>query len=150
MGPLGGVFILSRCELEEDIAPWIEVTFTAQASSFEEVKVIAENEGTGFSQKIKKLKVFNGNEELIIPKESLEDIRNARLDTMMISSEAGYDKFPWLYVSFVLGSPAPGVEWDFPRIYFAFQDNKFVKRFATKARKGGGREFIENWKPIQN
>ena len=133
---------------EENMALWKAVTITAQPNKpFEEVKVSVEVEIVGISQRFKKFKIFHGNKELIIPNEALEILKSPVLHTIEVSSEAGYDKDPWLYVSIVLSSPKPGIEWDYPRVYFAFQNNKFVKRFTTKNAKGGGRVFVDEWKP---
>ena len=133
---------------EEDIANWKTVSIIAQPVSFsEEVKVHAEREDAGWSSKFKVLRIFQGEEELTIPEEALKIVKNPRLETLKISSEAGYNGVPWLYVSFELERPEPGIEWDFPRVYLAFQNGKFVNRFVAKRREDGARDFVDEWEP---
>ena len=68
----------------------------------------------------------------------MEIAKNPMLHTLQISTERGCDAHPWLYVSFVLDRPKPDAKWDFPRVYFAFQNDKFVKRFVSRKKEDGG------------
>lgn len=137
---------ISAYSSEEDMANWDSVTVIAQAGSFKDVKVTAEIEWKGSEEKFKLLKVFSGLTELVIPAEATKDILNPALSTLMVSSEAGYGEFPLLYVSFLLSNAGAQEAVGPTRIYFAFQENKFIKRFATRLKKDGSRDFIEDWK----
>jgi hypothetical protein len=135
---------------EEDIATWLSVSVTAQPSKpFERVQVFMEVASSDFDAQIKALRITLQGHDLSFPKEAIADLRHPLLNTVWISSEAGYDKDPWLYISFELGMPESkrGMAWDSPRIYLAFQNGKFIKRFTSRRKSEGGRTFTDEWKP---
>ena len=134
---------------EEDIAGWRSVAVVAQCREpVGEVRVTAEIQGAGFDVTLKTLKITSGGRKLTVPKQAIATIMNPMLDTLRVSCEPGHDGRPWLYVSFGLAMPKPGTpKWDYPRIYLAFQEGKFVKRFSTVRAKDGGRVFGDEWKP---
>jgi hypothetical protein len=141
------VLVLARSALasEEHIVPWHSVTVVAQAGEPQgDVRVTIDTQQVAdFDVKIKTLKIVSRGKKLVVPKEAIATIKNPALDTLRISHEAGYDKHPWLYVSIAVGAPQRGM----PRVYLAFQNGKFVKRFTATRQKDGGRTFTDEWKP---
>jgi len=139
-----------RVDSEEEILLWRSCTITTQAHGTippHETVVAAEVEGEGQSQKLKTFRIRHGDRELRIPGNGLEAARNPMLHTLQVGGERGYGKYPWLYVSVALDQPGKKTEIGFPRIYFAFQNNRFVKRFTATPRQGGGRTFSDDWAP---
>ena len=145
-----GLSVSSVIASEEDIAGWLSVSITAQASKpFEKVDALMEITGLDFNAGIKVLRISCQGHALSFPPEAIAGLRHPLLQTLMISSLAGCDEYPWLYISFELGMPESrrGTAWEPPRVYLAFQNDKFVKRFMSRNRPEGGRTFTDEWRP---
>jgi hypothetical protein len=133
---------------QEQIADWKNVIVVAQpAKPFGLVSVSVTPSLEDPAGPISMLLVGHRNKVIPIPAKAWEIVKNPKMNTLQISTERGYDAHPWLYVSIVLDRPKPDAEWDFPRVYFAIQNDKFVKRFVSRKKEGGGSVITDEWKP---
>ncbi len=122
---------------EEDYATINAVKFTCRPMKpFADTTVEAVADGNGAERRLTLLRVASKDFDITFPKEALADLRVPMLDTLRISTEAGYDAKPWLYVTFQLGSPQPGRMWDYPRAYMKVQGGKFVGRSLRRTTGG--------------
>lgn len=134
---------------EEHIPPWQTFSVTAELDQpFGKVLVSAESRDTNFNRTLKNLKITSNGRVLTVPKAAILRMKNPDLSSLRISSEAGYDRHPWLYISFTLSMPERGMtNWNYPRSYLAFQNGRYVKSYKTASKPGGGRDFFDEWKP---
>lgn len=121
---------------EEDYALWTSLTFVCRPSKpFPETTVQVQTGGEGKDRRITSLRVSNKDFDMRAPHEALADLAVPMLDTLRLSTEAGYDKTPWMYITFALGNPRPGQPWDFPTVYLKIRDGRLVGR-SLKRRAG--------------
>ncbi len=122
---------------EEDYLIITSMTLVCQPwKPFAETTVQVQTGGQDNSRRIALLRVSNKDFDLTLPREALADLAMPMLDTLRLSTEPGYDKTPWMYVTFALASPTPGAAWDSPTVYLKILDGKFVGR-SLKRRVGG-------------
>lgn len=131
---------------EEDFASIQQISIVAQPREpFGQVTVnVTLTEGDEWG--IAAMSVKEAETELSLPKEAFETIKNPLIQQLRVSSEAGFDKLPWLYVSVELHRPElpPGERvW----VYFAFQEGQFVKRFLKHWKPGVGPNYTDEWRP---
>jgi len=122
---------------EETYALINAIKFTCQPEKpFPATTVEAVADGNGAERVLTLLRVTSKDFDIRVPKEALADLRVPMLDTLRVSTEAGYDKTPWMYVTFQLGSPQPGKMWDYPRAYLKIKDGRFVGRALPRTAPG--------------
>lgn len=122
---------------EETYAVIHAIKFTCQPERpFGPTTVEAVADGNGAERVLTLLRVTSKDFDISVPKEALADLRVPMLDTLRVSTEAGYDKTPWLYVTFQLGNPQPGKMWDYPRAYLKVKEGKFVGRALRRTAPG--------------
>jgi hypothetical protein len=108
--------------------------------SFGQVSVNLKNQGPDANQTLESLTVSSNGQELKIPAGALAGVKRSLPDTLSVSVEpdrAGHDV---LYVSFELGKPNStvnqsdyiGLNSSPQRMYFSFQEGKFLKRFIVE------------------
>jgi hypothetical protein len=76
------------------------------------------------SPKLEDVFIEYKNKKINVPAKNLLAHPNILIDSARISGEAGYDKYPWIYLSFQLKDNAK------KRFYFGFQGGKFIETFT--------------------
>jgi hypothetical protein len=118
---------------QEHIAPWKSVTFVSKATElFPETTVTVESDGVH----IQAIRVTNKQFDLKVPKEAFADLAQPLVETVQLSSEPGYDKTPWMYLTFGLAGPGPGGPWDSQTFRLRIKDGKVAGRMITRVKGG--------------
>lgn len=76
------------------------------------------------SPKLEDVFIEYKNKKINVPAKNLLAHPNILIDSARISGKAGYDKYPWIYLSFQLKDNAT------KRFYFRFQGGKFIETFT--------------------
>lgn len=132
---------------EEDIAAWRTATFVYDAAKPFGRTTVTIDAGGKAPAGVAALKVATAAFTVDVPPTVFDGQPPPDVGSVRVSSEAGYDKSPWLYISFALTNPKPGQPWDSPRLYVAIQDGKIVKRFLKRWSDGGPR--YEDLPPVK-
>jgi hypothetical protein len=89
---------------QEEILEPSEVSIRAEAGSrFGEVHATVRTKGRGAERRISDIKLQVGSKSVRIPEKAFSDLASPLLNTVELRTEAGYDKEPWLYISFQVG-----------------------------------------------
>ena len=73
---------------------------------------------------VKDVYLESNGQKAFVPSEVLKNQPELNIETARVSAEAGYDKDPWVYLSFTL------MQNPKKRFYFAFQSGVFKKTFT--------------------
>lgn len=77
-----------------------------------------------------------------VPVKAYADLRSPRLNTLELRTERGYDRHPWLYITFEAEHVDKNGKGNLRRVYIASQNGRFVYR-ALKFRKADGQWAFE-------
>jgi len=122
---------------EEEFLPSHKVTITADGrkatitadggKTFGKVSAAFETTKDG-ADRIKSILLTVDGKEFVVPKEQFGDLRDPLIQTAEFRTEAGFDKHPWLYLTFQLAKQEAKSTSDRPRVYIRYQNGKLMER----------------------
>ena len=114
---------------EEEILSPLKVTITADGrKAFGEVSATLEVTKDGKDRRIKSITLTVDGKAVVVPKEQFADLRDPLIQTAEFRTEAGFDKHPWLYLTFQLAKAGAKTTSDRPRVYIRYQNGKLMER----------------------
>ena len=114
---------------QEEILEPSEVSIRADAEArFGEVRATIRTKGRGAERRISDIKLQVGGKPVRIPEKAYSDLASPLLNTVELRTEAGYDKEPWLYISFQVGFSTAEGHWCPKRVHIAYHAGRIESR----------------------
>lgn len=82
-----------------------------------------------------------------VPVKAFADLRNPQPKTMELRTEAGYDRHPWLYITFAADHVDKSGKGSARLVYLAWQNGRFVYRGLKHRRADGQWAFVRTALP---
>lgn len=121
---------------EEEILSPHRITVTADGrKTFGELSATLETTKDAMDRRIKSINLTVDGKAFVVPKEQFDDLRNPLVQTTEFRMEAGYDKHPWLYLTFQLEKQGAKSTSDRPRVYIRYQNGKLLDRSILQPPK---------------
>jgi hypothetical protein len=121
---------------EEEILSPHKITITADSGkAFGEVSAALETRRDGKDRRIKAITFTVDGKAIVVPKEQFDDLRDPLIQTAEFRTEAGFDKHPWLYLTFQLAKAGAKSTSDRPRVYIRYQNGKLMERSIQEPPK---------------
>jgi hypothetical protein len=121
---------------EEEILSPHKVTITADGRKpFGEVSATLETTKDGKDSRIKSITLTVDGKAFVVPKEQFGDLRDPLIQTAEFRSETGFDKHPWLYLTFQLAKAGANAPSERQRVYIRYQNGKLMERSIQEPQK---------------
>jgi len=133
-------FVCLACDVaiasEEEILSPLKITITADGrKEFGEVSAAIERTKDANEYRVKSITLTVNGKTIVVPKEQFADLRDPLIQTAEFRSEAGFDKHPWLYLTFQLAKAGAKSTSDRPRVYIRYRNGKLMERSIHQPQK---------------
>jgi hypothetical protein len=91
---------------------------------------------------VRKIILSRSGRSHLVPDTVYPGLGKPLLTTLQVRTEAGYDRHPWLYITFEIAPPQGSQVHGPRRVYLAWQNGRFVYR-ALKYKRPDGQWAFE-------